>query len=164
MLKALEEENIKFDFISGTSSGSIVSALYGAGYKADEIFELFKKYCKKIKYVDGKNIFKFIYGIFVKQKIVINGFNSGTILEKIIKEACDAKQFYLIKDSRVPIIIPSVDLYTGAIYVFTSEEKRNKFSDECIYVNDIEIGKAVRASCSYPRDFLALSIPKYRIN
>ena len=28
VIKALEEENVKFDFISGTSSGSIVATLY----------------------------------------------------------------------------------------------------------------------------------------
>lgn len=27
-LKAIEEENMKFDFISGTSSGSIIATLY----------------------------------------------------------------------------------------------------------------------------------------
>ena len=34
-LKALEEENIKIDYIGGTSSGSIVATLYAAGYKPD---------------------------------------------------------------------------------------------------------------------------------
>lgn len=29
-IKALEEENIKFDYISGTSSGSIVATLYAS--------------------------------------------------------------------------------------------------------------------------------------
>ena len=31
-IKALKEENIKFDIISGTSSGSIVSTLYASGF------------------------------------------------------------------------------------------------------------------------------------
>lgn len=48
-IKALEENNIKFDYISGTSSGSIVAALYASGYKTDEIYDIFKKYCKKNK-------------------------------------------------------------------------------------------------------------------
>lgn len=49
VLKALEEEKIKFNFISGTSSGSIVAGLYVSGYKPEEIYEIFKKYCKQIK-------------------------------------------------------------------------------------------------------------------
>ena len=35
VLKALEEENIKIDYIGGTSSGSIVATLYAVGYKPD---------------------------------------------------------------------------------------------------------------------------------
>ena len=49
VLKALEEEKIKVDYIGGTSSGSIVATLYAAGYKPDEIYTIFRKYCKKIR-------------------------------------------------------------------------------------------------------------------
>ena len=150
-LKAFEEANIKFDYISGASSGSIVSTLYAVGYTSDEIFELFQKYCKKIKYIDGKNIFKFIYGIFLKQKLIINGFNSGIVIENIINEACQAKNIQNINQIKMPIIIPSVDLHTGALYIFTSKQKR--YSDNCIFVNNASIGKVVRASCSYPGVF-----------
>ena len=117
---------------------------------------LFKKYCKKIKSVDGINILKFIYGLIFKHKIIINGFNSGTVLEKTVKEACNAKNIYTIKDIKMPIVIPSVDLHTGAIHVFTSVEQRSSYSDEYIFEDNTEIGKAVRASCSYPRSILPL--------
>ena len=49
VLKALAEEKIDIDYISGTSSGSIVATLYAVGYKPEEIYILFKKYCKEIK-------------------------------------------------------------------------------------------------------------------
>ena len=51
-LKAFEESNIDFEYISGSSSGSIVATLYAVGYQADEIYQLFQKYSKKIKYFD----------------------------------------------------------------------------------------------------------------
>ena len=38
VLKAFEDENIKIDYISGTSSGSIVATLYAIGYKPEEIY------------------------------------------------------------------------------------------------------------------------------
>ena len=40
-IKALEEAGIYFDYISGTSSGSIVAMLYASGYSTDEIYDIF---------------------------------------------------------------------------------------------------------------------------
>ena len=45
VIKALEEENIDFKYIGGTSSGSIVACLYSCGFTSDEIYKIFKKYC-----------------------------------------------------------------------------------------------------------------------
>jgi len=57
VLKAFEEENIKIDFISGTSSGSIIATMYAIGYKPEEIYYLIKKYAKEKKEDDyvGRN-------------------------------------------------------------------------------------------------------------
>ena len=46
-LKAIEEANIRPEVISGTSAGSIVGALYAAGYTPDQILGFFLK--KKIR-------------------------------------------------------------------------------------------------------------------
>ncbi len=37
VLKVLEEQNIKIDYITGTSMGAVVAALYSAGYTPDQI-------------------------------------------------------------------------------------------------------------------------------
>lgn len=44
VIKALEENDVKIDYIGGTSSGSIVAALYASGFSSDEIYDIFKKY------------------------------------------------------------------------------------------------------------------------
>ena len=48
-IKALEEENIKFDAIAGTSAGSIVACMYACDYTSMQMYDFFKEYAKKIK-------------------------------------------------------------------------------------------------------------------
>lgn len=42
VLKVLEKENIKIDYIAGTSIGSIIGGLYSLGYTADQLEEIVK--------------------------------------------------------------------------------------------------------------------------
>ncbi len=153
VIKALEEENIKFDCVSGTSSGSIVASLYAMGYTPEEMLELFKNYGKEISKIDWCIIFKLIFGLIFKRKICVEGLNKGTKIEKIINKRAKQKNIKLISDIEMPLIIPSVNLYDGSIYMFTSQQNERKYSDEVITVNNIDIGKAVEASCSYPGIF-----------
>ena len=153
VIKALEEENIKIDCISGTSSGSIVAAMYAMGYSSDEMIKLFKTYGKEISRINWSLIFKLIFGLLFKKKICIEGLNSGNKLGEIINKQALKKNVKLISDIKMPLIIPSVNLYDGSIYLFSSFKNSRKYSDDIIVMNDIEIGKAVQASCSYPGIF-----------
>lgn len=157
-IKALEEENLKFDYISGTSSGSIIATLYAAGYSSDEMLKFFKKYAKKIKYVDPKNILILLINLFIKRKIVIKGFNEGTIIERLLNKELNKKNIKNISDIKKELLIPSIDINTGEINVFISKENRAKYLDNIIYINNVNIGKAVRASCSYPVVFAPCKI------
>ena len=47
VLKAFEEENIRFSFVTGTSIGSIVGALYAKGYTARDMIEIIENLNRK---------------------------------------------------------------------------------------------------------------------
>ena len=42
MIKALEENNIPIDYISGTSIGALIGGMYASGYSPDEMIRFFK--------------------------------------------------------------------------------------------------------------------------
>lgn len=151
-IKALEEENIKFDYISGTSSGSIVATLYACSYSTDEIYNIFNKYINKINYIDFTNIKKFIKNIFAGYGFTIDGLNSGRKLRELVNKVCMLKGINNINQIKMPLLIPAVNIYTEELYVFSNNIKKNQ-ENNIKYINNVDIGTAVQASCSYPGIF-----------
>jgi NTE family protein len=152
-LKAIEEENLKFDMVGGTSAGSIMAILYALGYSSDEMYEKVEKYGKKMRYVDIEKILKIISGLLFQGKIIVDGLNTGRVLTKAIKQICKDNNIENMKQLKMPVVIPAVNLQNGEVIVFSSKEVRKNISDETIYVTDAPIDVAVRSSCSYPGVF-----------
>lgn len=151
VLKALEENNIKIEAVGGTSAGSIVAALYAMGYKPYYIYVLFKKYAQDIINIGNSSIVNGI-GNFVKtKKIGIAGLNDGTLLEKMFNELATRKKMKAVADIKMPLVIPAVDIAEAKEYIFTNCAPRNNVNDE--YITEISIGKAIRASSSFPAYF-----------
>lgn len=151
-LKALEEENIKFDYISGTSSGSIVATLYAVGYTPNEIYEIFKKYSKEIRYIDFENVKIFLKNIFTGKGIIFDGLNSGCKIKKLANQLCSKKRITNINQIKIPLIIPAVNIKSEELYVFSNNVIPGKRGN-IRYINKVDIGTAVQASCSYPGVF-----------
>ncbi len=114
------------------------------------MYDIFKKYCHKISYVDIWNVFKLIIGLIFTGRIIIDGLNSGKQIEKLVNKIAKTKNITNISDIKKTLVIPSVNLCQGNLICFTSCENRQSFLDNIEYIHDIGIGKAVRASCSYP--------------
>lgn len=154
-IKALEENGIKIDAVAGTSAGSIVAALYAMGYKTDEMYKLFNYFLKSVMSISPRY---FLGGIKEKKGIQLGGLNSGENIELAIEEAAKLKNIESIKDIKIPIAIPTTDLISDKEIIFTNNE--NMQGEE--YIHDIEIGKAVRASCSFPGMYAPLEYDKYQ--
>ena len=147
VLAAFEKNNIYFDIIGGTSSGAIVASLYAMGYSPYHIFILFKRYAKEIAKLNTETIMSGI-----KNKLKFNGFRNGKNIEKLYNEFAIRKNIYNISQIKMPIVIPAVDITESKEYVFTNYiPKKNKDSKQ--YIVDFPIGKAIRATSSFPGFF-----------
>lgn len=176
VLKALEENGIKIDIIGGTSAGSMVSSLYAMGYTPDEILECFKENYNKII---GKSRFSLINGVknLLDKKSMFNGFRKGENIEKIFDVLANNKRIYKLNEIKMPLVIPTVDIINSKEYIFTNyvPENISNRTNEAItgresvidiadksttvtsesgkYITDISVGKAIRASSSFPAVF-----------
>lgn len=127
-LKAMEEEGIAPDFISGCSMGSVVGACYALGMSADEMMQEINK----LKFSD----------IF---DLSLNPFGSGALLRA--KKMQKKLQTYL-KDTtfnqlKTPFSCVATDLNTGTLKTFSG---------------DTQVALAVAASSSIPGIFRAINI------
>lgn len=154
VLKALEENNIKIDAVAGTSAGSIVATLYALGYTPDEMIKLFKYFSKGMLKANPGDV---VTNVRSGKGLRLDGAFSSINVELAIKEIAKYKNVNNISDIHIPIAIPTVDINTSKKYVFT-----NYNQDGDYYIKDIEIAKAVRASCTYPGVFAPFDYGEYR--
>ena len=84
VIKALQENGINIDAISGTSAGSMVVALYGMGYTTDEMFKLFNYFSKSVMAISPKDIWS---GMKEVRGVKLGGITSSRNIELAIKEA-----------------------------------------------------------------------------
>lgn len=151
----MQENGIKIDAVGGTSAGSIVASLFAMGYTTDEMFKLFNYFSKSVMAISPKDIFN---GMKEVRGIRLGGVTSSHNIELAIEEAGKLKNIKNIQDIKMPIIIPTTDLITNREIIFTN---CNKLTGE-EYIHDIEIGKAVRASSTFPGMYAPFEYEKYQ--
>lgn len=159
VLKAFEEENIKIDYISGASSGSIISTLYACGYSPLDMIHLFNSYCKYIGDFDRLIPFKAVSTMFTG-KINVCGLAKGDKLENLIYNICKNKGIIDISQIKYPLAIPTVDLSTGEVIYFLNKSindeymvSKDIYDDIPVYKYNGKIASIVRASSSFPGVF-----------
>lgn len=99
-IKALQENKIKIDCISGTSAGAVVAACYAFDVPLDKMVEISKK-------LSWTSISHFGYSKL--------GLNSNKPVGKIIKDYIGDKN---IEDSKIPLAIIATDIDNGEKVVF----------------------------------------------
>lgn len=160
-LKALQDNNIKIDVIGGTSAGAMISTLYAIGYTPYYIYMLFKRYAKEIIGYANVPIILSVKKFVASKKLKVIGEDIGILLEKEYARLAKNKGINNIKDiNTIPIVIPAVDVLKSKEYIFTNKVPKDNEINK--YITEIPIGKAVRASSSFPGVFSPCKFKHYQ--
>ena len=161
-LKALEEYNIPIDIIGGTSSGALISSLYALDYSPYYIYQLFKRYAKEIAGINSMPIISGIGNLMKSKKVLITGLKTGKSIEETYDALAKRKGITTIQEvTKMPLVIPAVDIGEAKEYIFTNRIPK-KEENKQNYITDISIGKAVRASSSFPAVFCPCEFKNHR--
>jgi len=102
VLKALEEQGIKPEIISGVSAGAIVAALYADGYTPDEIASHFEEIS---------------FRQMTKIRIPNGGFFKTDVFQDFLTKKLRARTF---EDLNMPLRVVATDLDKGRSVTFSS--------------------------------------------
>lgn len=95
VLKALEEQNIQVQFISGTSIGALIASLYAFGVSVDEIEDI----AVHLSWLDITNLSLSKYGLLSNAK-----------MEKLISQHI---KYELIEEAKIPLAMIATDISNG---------------------------------------------------
>lgn len=149
VIKALEENGIKFDMASGNSAGSIVGALYSLGISADEMLDYslsmevrdiinYKSIRSKLSFASPKEFLNSFKGI---------NFSPAIDSENIEKFFMGIAGDKLFNETKIPFYAVSVDLKSGKLIVMDKGR----------------LATAVRASSAIPGVFTPVITNEYHL-
>ena len=165
VLKALRAHGVPIDYIAGTSAGAIVASLYATGYSIDEMETLAGK-IEPTEFVD----FNLTVSDFIKFGLkemmssqkrfwaeVPKGLIKGKRIERYFFALWGEKT---VRDTKIPLAITAVDIYTADTVFFVSPECSLSLApNDTRYDRTTCIADAVRASIAIPGVFFP---KKYR--
>lgn len=159
-LKALQDLNIKIDYISGTSSGSLVASIYAMGFSTEEIKQVINEYYRTLTNIKKRPIISAVGTYLVHKEVRIGGLIPGENIENLVKRLAEKKNIKNISDIKIPLAIPTVDTISTKECISISK-KYDIQKEDIDYIYDIPIEKAVRASMSFPGIFTTCDFDKY---
>lgn len=147
VLKALEEENLYPSWISGSSAGSIVAGLYSIGYSPTEIEDIALSLGSEVYDLNITGLLNGVLKLAIGKPCTFSGIIKGNKLEKLIKRLTKAQS---IKDCNIPTAITGVDINNGRTIYYMSNKISFVDNKQYMYIDDVALYKAIRASISIP--------------
>lgn len=165
VLKALRAYGVPIDYISGTSAGAIVASLYAVGYSIDEMESLAKK-IEPTEFVDFNLTVSDFIKFGLKEMMSTQKRFWAEVPKGLVKGKRIEKYFYAlwgektVRDTKIPLAITAVDIYTADTVFFVSPGCSLSFApNNTRYDRTALIAEAVRASIAIPGVFFP---KKYR--
>lgn len=164
VLKALVDNNIPIDLISGTSAGAIVAAMFACGYTPRQMEQMVNK-------IDVQNLIDLkvtvsdllkhgvkwaMTGAFRFWSVLPTGLIKGDKIESFLTEFWQIKT---VRDTKIPLAITAVDINSGDTIFFTTPIPGSREILNARYYHNTLLTEAVRASISIPGIFFP---KKYR--
>ncbi|GAB2573546.1 patatin-like phospholipase family protein [Gracilibacillus alcaliphilus] len=148
-LEALEEKNIQFERVAGTSAGALFATFLAAGYTARELKDIFMKVSLE-QFLDqsylGK-VFPFLKWLTLYRTM---GLYRGNYFEEWLRDKLRAKGVITFSDLPTnKLKIVAADLTFNQIVIFPDDLKKHYHIEK----NYFPIAKAVRSSISIPYFF-----------
>ena len=156
ILKALEKEGIKPDYITGTSMGSIVGGLYAIGYSADQLDSLVRNIdwdkvlsnnipLNYISYEEKEYYSRYLLELFIENGglKLPSGLIEGQILSETLSHyTWPSTKYETFDDFPIPFRCISTDVSTGKEIIFS----------------DGPLSEAMRASMAIPTVFTSAEL------
>ncbi|PYZ94336.1 hypothetical protein CR194_02040 [Salipaludibacillus keqinensis] len=144
-LQALNERNIELERLAGTSAGAVTAAFLKAGYRADEIFQLFNDTDLK-QFLDPRaivDVFPFLKWMALYRRM---GLYRGDAFESWLKNALKKKGIQTFGDlPEGSLKMVASDITNGRLIVLPDDLSRYGIEQR-----SFSVAKAVRMSASLP--------------
>lgn len=163
VIRALEENEIPIDCITGTSMGAVIGSLYAMGYTPDEMEELIRSDDFRRWYSGTKDMsYQFYYRQSAPNPSIVDAriaiLDSMTVIRPVTNSVIDPSQMNLA----------FVDIYAGASAACERDFDRlmvpfravasDVFNKGAMILDKGDLGDAVRASMSIPFVFSPIRI------
>lgn len=160
-LRVLEDEEIQFERLAGTSAGAIIASLIKVGYKSNEIEKILDELdflsILDPKYESRKKYFQFLKWVGLFRKM---GLHNGDYLEKWLKKILAQKGVMTFADlppNSLKMI--AADITNSELIVIPDDLPKYGLIGETF-----SVAKAIRISCSLPFFFQPVKLKNKKGN
>lgn len=150
VMKALDEAQIPYSILSGTSAGALVGGVYASGRSLAEIEAEALKLNDKLLDFNSIGAAKAVIGSLFGKKVGFSGMFKGNEVYRLADRLTGGID---IKEAPIKVALCVVDLNSGATIFYTNADIPSVRGEYTVR-SDIRMAEAITASCTIPAVFV----------